>query len=80
MQLSPYSIITSGLFERCDFVIGRESLKCIAEACFPTTQGSQRQRAGRGQTLQLQHTLTFLSEIAFIKMLRLSVIWENIKI
>ena len=53
---------TSGLLEVGDLVVGREACERVAEAGLAAGESAQRQRAGRSQTLQLQHRLRFLSE------------------
>ena len=51
-------------------MVRREPLKRVTKAGLAATQSSQRQCAGRGQTLQLKYTLTFLSEIIEISNMR----------
>ena len=43
-----------GLCERCYFVVWRESLQGVAQRALPAREGPQRQRARRGQPLQLK--------------------------
>ena len=54
-------VLTFGLDEWCNLVVWWESLKRVADASLAARQCAERQRAGGGQTLQLQNRLALLS-------------------